>query len=211
MARPRPSRSRRKARTRRSGQRSRAAIIEAARSRFARDGYDATTIRGVAAGAGVDPALVMQFYGNKEGLFAAVLEQQAPDAGSMFKILNGPRAGLGERFTRAYLELWESPIAGKQLRSMVRAGIGSPRATSRFKTYLAATWAKSEIPPDRRLRYLLAVSHLFGVAVARYIIEVPLLAAPSLDELVRLLSPAIETYLNPASGTALARGQWTGR
>jgi hypothetical protein len=30
----------------------------------ARNGYDATTIRGVAADAGVDPALVMQFDGS---------------------------------------------------------------------------------------------------------------------------------------------------
>ena len=52
---------------------SRGVVLDAARARFARYGYDATTIRGVAADAGVTPGLVMQFYGTKERLFAAAI------------------------------------------------------------------------------------------------------------------------------------------
>ena len=51
--------------------RTEAAILEAARAQFAEHGFDKTTVRSVAAAAGIDPALVMQYYGNKEGLFAA--------------------------------------------------------------------------------------------------------------------------------------------
>src|SRR6478609_2627172 len=110
-------------------QSSRCSVLEAARSRFARFGYDATTIRGVAADAGVDPALVMHFYGSKEGLFAAaILDIQTSAMESLLAILAGPQAGMGERFTRAYFELWEDPISGPKIQSFFRAIIGSPAA-----------------------------------------------------------------------------------
>jgi len=175
---------------------SRGAILDAARARFARSGYEGTTIRGVAADAGVDPALVMQFYKSKEGLFLAILEQHANLTAPLRAVLAGPPAGMGARFTRAYLELWEDPISGDQLRSLIRATIGSPRATQMFQGLVKAVVTKSEIPVARRVASALAVTHLLGTAIARYILEVPVLVELPLDELVRLHSPAIERYLN---------------
>ncbi|MFZ0875271.1 MAG: TetR family transcriptional regulator, partial [Pseudonocardiaceae bacterium] len=52
----------------------RAAILAAARERFAADGYERATIRAIAADASIDPTMVMRYYGNKEGLFAAASE-----------------------------------------------------------------------------------------------------------------------------------------
>src|SRR6187551_1751134 len=74
---------------------SRGAILDAARACFARDGYDATTIRRVASGAGVHPSLVMQFYGSKEGLFLAMMEQAEGTVNALLAALNGPRSGMG--------------------------------------------------------------------------------------------------------------------
>jgi len=37
-------------------------------------GYQATTIQAVATAADIDPAMVMRYFGNKEGLFAAAAE-----------------------------------------------------------------------------------------------------------------------------------------
>ena len=51
--------------------RTEAAILDAARALFAETGFERATIRAVASRAGVDPALVMQYFGSKEGLFAA--------------------------------------------------------------------------------------------------------------------------------------------
>ena len=48
----------------------RRAILDAARSAFAAHGYDQTTIRGVAAAAGVDASMVMRYFGSKAWLFA---------------------------------------------------------------------------------------------------------------------------------------------
>src|SRR5258708_28931514 len=60
-----------KARDGRDGQATRAAILDTARSQFGSHGFERTTIRSVASAAGVDPALVMHYFGNKAGLFAA--------------------------------------------------------------------------------------------------------------------------------------------
>jgi AcrR family transcriptional regulator len=138
----------------------------------------------------------MQFYRNKEGLFLAILEQHANLTAPLRAVLTGPRAGLGARFTRAYLELWEDPVSGDQLRSLIRVAIGSPRATQMFQNLIKAVVTKSEIPVPRRISSALAVTHLLGAAISRYILEVPVLVELPLDELVRLLSPAIDRYLN---------------
>src|SRR3984957_8349306 len=52
----------------------RADILAAARVRFGADGYERTTLRAVAADVGVDPALVIRYFGSKQDLFAAAAE-----------------------------------------------------------------------------------------------------------------------------------------
>ena len=52
----------------------RAAVLEAARSAFADKGFAGTTIRSVAAAAGVDAALVHHYFGTKDDLFLAAME-----------------------------------------------------------------------------------------------------------------------------------------
>ncbi|MDP3660361.1 TetR/AcrR family transcriptional regulator [Phenylobacterium sp.] len=65
---------------RRSAETTRAAILEAARCRFSREGYEGAGVRDIAGDAGVDAALVSRYFGGKDELFAAVLELSAkPD------------------------------------------------------------------------------------------------------------------------------------
>jgi AcrR family transcriptional regulator len=190
---------------RRSGPtRTRAAVLDAARARFASDGYEAATIRAVARDARVDPALVMHFFGSKEGLLFAVLEELSDFAETMLASLAGPRAGRGRRFTRAYFEAWEAPVMGSQLRTLVRAAIGSPRASRAFQEHLAASLARSGISISQHAGLMLAASQLFGIAVVRYIIEVPVLVALSIDELVQRLGPTIDKYLRTAPNQVLS-------
>ena len=58
----------------RNAQETRADILAAARTRFGADGYERTTLRAVAADVGVDPALVIRYFGSKQDLFAAAAE-----------------------------------------------------------------------------------------------------------------------------------------
>jgi len=50
-----------------------ARILDAARQEFGDRGFEATTVRGVASRAGVDPSLVLQHYGSKSALFTAAI------------------------------------------------------------------------------------------------------------------------------------------
>src|SRR5436309_13182244 len=54
--------------TGRRSDRTKAAILAAARKHFAASGYERATIRAIAADAGIDPAMVMRYFGDKEKL-----------------------------------------------------------------------------------------------------------------------------------------------
>src|SRR5215468_3816625 len=82
----------------------RAAILAAARHRFATDGYERATIRAIAIEADIDPAMVMRYYGNKERLFAAAAEfdLRLPDLARI------PRTGYGRALVRHFVDRWEA-------------------------------------------------------------------------------------------------------
>ena len=50
-----------------------AAILDAAEGRFAKQGFDATTIKQIAGDAGVNSALLYYYFADKEALYAAVV------------------------------------------------------------------------------------------------------------------------------------------
>ena len=58
---------------RRDAASTRQSLMEAARSRFAADGYAATSVRDIAGDAGVNVALISRYFESKEGLFRACL------------------------------------------------------------------------------------------------------------------------------------------
>jgi len=102
---------------------------------------------------------------------------------------------MAERFTRTYFELWEDPISGPKVQSFFRAVIGSPLATAMFRTNVRGNLTKSDIPASRRLGIMLAGTHMLGTAITRYILEVPQIAALSIDDLVHLCAPAVQGHL----------------
>ena len=66
---------------RRSSEQTKAAILAAARERFAESGFERATIRAIAADANIDPSMVMRYFGSKDQLFAAAadFDLQLPD------------------------------------------------------------------------------------------------------------------------------------
>ncbi len=91
--------------------RTRAAILAAARASFAANGYEATTIRAVARDAGVDAALVHRFFGSKEQLFAAAMKLAVSPSELVERILVDGVDGVGERLVHALLTLLDAPGA----------------------------------------------------------------------------------------------------
>ena len=64
---------------RRDAGRTRQLLLDAARRRFADDGYAATTVRDIADDAGVNVALISRYFASKEGLFEACLKSAGED------------------------------------------------------------------------------------------------------------------------------------
>ncbi|WP_426625306.1 TetR family transcriptional regulator [Leifsonia sp. McL0607] len=179
------------------------AILDTARDLFAELGFDGASIRAIAAAAGVDPALIRHFFGDKETLFAATVADRTAIPARIAASLSGDPDTVGARITDTYLRLWEEPDTRPILLSLVRSAVTSPRAADMLQevmgTLVRGGSDLEDVDDDRLRRLALAGSHLFGVAVARHVVRLPPLADASHETLVAELSPAIQRYLTDPS------------
>ncbi len=186
---------------------SRQAILDAARARFAAEGYAGATIRKIAADAGVDAALVIQFFRSKDELFAAVMAVPPEALERMTAAWTGPSDTLGERVARAYLGAWEGAAEeAEPLLAMLRGAIAHETAAQQLRDFLearllAAIDARLRGDHDTRLRVALASAMLVGVVVARRVVALPTVAGEELEDLVAHIAPALQTLLLPVAAT----------
>jgi AcrR family transcriptional regulator len=177
----------------RRGDATRAAILAKARERFASDGYERATIRAIAGDAGIDPALVMRYFGNKEGLFAAAAEidLRVPDLAAL------PRKAVGAALLEHFLARWEDD---EILKALLRTAATNAQAAERLRAVFATqiTPRIAEAcgdPKSAPLRAGLIASQLMGFALLRYIIEVPPVVALRRADVVKWLAPTVQRYL----------------
>ena len=181
---------------RRRSDQTRAAILAAARRRFAADGFERTTIRAIAADAGIDPSMVMRYYGSKDGLFSAAadLDLQLPDLASV------PREQLGETLVRHWVERWEGGSSDELLIVVFRSAITNEAAAERLRTVFGAQVAKAvgTIVDDRAeaaTRAGLVSTQMLGLALCRYILRLAPVVALDLDTLLATVSDTVQRYL----------------
>jgi AcrR family transcriptional regulator len=177
---------------------SRETILAAARERFAGDGYDGASIRGIAASAGVDPGLVRHYFGSKEHLFVAAMEFPVDPADEVPRLLADGRDGLGERLARSFLEAWDPPNG--PFVALLRSVTTNEQAAEMLRQFVSrevigrvATSLKLDKP---QLRAGLAASHLVGLAFMRHVIKLEPIASMDRKRLARLVGPAIDRYFN---------------
>lgn len=177
----------------------REAILDAARSAFARLGYQASTIRGIAETASVDPALVHHYFGTKERLFVEALQLPVRPDEFIPTLLAGDRRTIGERLARLAVSVWESPPGRRAMLGILRSAMTNERAATMLREFAAEALvgrvAESLGVPDARLRASLVASQLIGVAIGRYVIRVEPLASADPDVLVAWLAPTLQRYL----------------
>jgi AcrR family transcriptional regulator len=189
---------------RRSGRRSgasgtREAIAEAARRQFAEAGYERTTIRAVAEQAGVDPALVMHFFGSKQKLFLSVMALPFDPDEVVPTILAGRRSEAGLRLARFALDVLEDPHGRSVMTGILRAAASEPEA-ARIVRELVANRIVGAITEgldvdDAALRATLAASQMVGLVLARYIIRVEPLASLDREAVIDAIAPTLQRYL----------------
>ncbi|MBB2968543.1 TetR family transcriptional regulator [Leifsonia aquatica] len=178
----------------------RAAVLAAASSRFASDGFAATTIRRVAADAGVDPSQVMQFFGSKDDLFAAAMSVPSSALRRFDTAFEGPDEHLGERVVRAFLEAWEGPAdESEPLMAMLRGAIVNEQASTQLRDFIQARLVHGARHgrDGVALRAGLAAAMLVGIITSRRIIGVPTVADADHEQLVATVGPAIQLILMP--------------
>jgi AcrR family transcriptional regulator len=177
----------------RRSDRTRAAILAAARERFAADGYERATIRSIAADANIDPAMVMRYYGSKAKLFAAAAEfdLRLPDLSAL------PRDEVGTALITHFLERWEGD---ETLMALLRAGVTNDAAAERmrqlFAGQLAPVIAKlTGDAPDTLTRAGLVASQALGLALCRYVLVLPPVADLPSSRVIAWLAPTLQHYL----------------
>jgi AcrR family transcriptional regulator len=184
----------------------RQAIVEAARVDFADQGYDGTSLRGIARRAAVDPALVHHYFGGKAQLFAAVMDIPADPAALIGAVVAGPRDGVGEALVRTFLAEWDSEDGRQRFQALMRAAVTHDEATRMLREFLTrevfgrvlrSLAPEGERPADLELRAGLAASQMVGLAMMRYIVEFPAVVDAGHDELAALVGPTIQRYLAP--------------
>ncbi|RZT86147.1 TetR family transcriptional regulator [Pseudonocardia sediminis] len=163
-------------------------ILSAAQAEFGEHGLDATTVRAIAARAGVDPSLVIQHYGTKNDLFAVAtrLEGDAGDgdvAEHLFDVLD--------------VRLGELP---PETRALVRSMLTAPEAAASMKAFLderVANLTRAAIGEDAELRAALTVSSILGLTIARHFLSLDALAEISDDQVENVLRPWVTAALGP--------------
>lgn len=184
----------------------REAILASARREFFERGYDGATIRGIAAGAGVDPALIHHYFGNKDGLLLEVLRQGGPAEISgeeaVARLLAEGLDGLGERVIRRMVDIYEVSVtrAGWGLLSgLVRLASDSEQAAAALRDVFAhggfARLVRALGAPQPELRVALLGSLLVGLAVARFVIRMEPIASADVDALVAWYGPEVQRLL----------------
>lgn len=178
---------------------SRDAVLAAAKERFARDGYEKTTLRAIAKDARVDPSMVLYLFGSKADLFKESL-RLIIDPTLLAAAMAGAEGTIGERLVKQYFTIWEAPETAATMATMLQSATSNSDANEAFRTFMrnyVLTAVSGVIGGDEqaRLRAMLAATSLVGTALMRYVMKVPPLATLPADDLARLLSPTVTRYL----------------
>jgi AcrR family transcriptional regulator len=178
----------------------RESILEAARRLFADKGFDATTVRAIAADAEVDPAMIHHFWGTKEELFRATLQFPIDPSTEIPEITAGGKDEIGERLVRTFVKIWDSPV-GATAAALIRSAMSNEWTARLMREFLTTQILRRVVaevdldPKEAPLRVSLVASQMAGLAMMRYIIKLEPLASLPSDQVVALVGPNVQRYI----------------
>jgi AcrR family transcriptional regulator len=173
-------------------------IAVAARDQFAELGYERATFRGIAAAAGVDPALVVHFFGSKEDLFREVMQLPPGFSEALVHIADGRRDEIGLRLAGLVIGALENPATRPVVLGRIRSASSHPHAAALVRETVARdlaalTGAITDDQPETRA--VLIGVQVVGIALARYVVQVEPLASLPASEVVELVAPTFQRHL----------------
>jgi AcrR family transcriptional regulator len=174
-------------------------ILDAAQRLFSEHGYQEATMRAIAARAGVDPALVVHFFGNKATLLAEAIEWPFDPEVEMPKLLVDGRRHVGERLVRLFVETWDDEGSRNPILTLLRAATIEPQAAAMLREFMTkrlyAPLMERLRPSEPELRSDLILSQLLGLGLTRYILRLEPLASAAPDQVVGWIAPTVQRYL----------------
>ena len=174
------------------------AILGAARASFAAAGFAGTTIRGVAAAAGVDPALVHHYFGTKDDLFMASLELPVDPRELLRPVVEAGPDGAGERLLLTFLGVWDQPELQLPLLAVARSVIsaeGDRLVRDGFIPVVVGPVLSRLVRDRPEERIPLVTSQVIGLIVARYVLRIEPLASTPADVVAARVGPTVQRYL----------------
>ena len=176
----------------------RAEILGSARALFADRGFGGTTIRAIAADAGVDPALVHHYFGTKDDLFMAALELPVDPRTLLAPVVAAGPDGAAERLLRTFLGVWDDP--GHQptflglFRSVMEPEGGRLLSEGFVPVVLEPVGEALGLDrPEQRMPVV--ASQMIGLIICRYVLRLEPLASMEGEQVVATYAPAIQHYL----------------
>jgi AcrR family transcriptional regulator len=173
-----------------------ARILEAAREAFATLGYERATVRTIAQMANIHPSMVMRYYANKEGLFAAssAFDLHLPN------FSEADRGNAGEQIIRTFLDRWENLDGTGDLPALLRLSVTHPEGRDKMISIytqqvkpaldlLTASKSSAHVAP-------LIATQLVGLAFLRYVLKLPALVELSDEVIVKQIGCAIQGYID---------------
>jgi AcrR family transcriptional regulator len=174
-------------------------ILDSARELFARNGIRNTSIRAVAAAAGVDSALVHHYFGTKEKLFAAAVHIPIDPMAIIGPLREVPVSELGYRIPSMLLPLWDSEI-GTAFIAALRSVVAGEEVNL-FRTFIEDVIAveigpRVDNPPGSgTTRIQFVASQLVGVVMARYILGLEPFKSLPPEQIAQTVAPNLQRYL----------------
>lgn len=180
----------------------RQAIATAARQQFATLGYDRTSLRSVAAEAGVDPGLVVYFHGSKDQLFSDVITLPFDVTQVLARVLDGPLDEIGLRLATFVTSVLDDDTSRQHMVGLVRAACAHESAAARIRDLLTRQvllpLAEAVGGSDPAQRASLAMSQIVGITMARHIVGIEPLASSSATDIAAAIAPTLQRYLTAA-------------
>ena len=174
-------------------------ILHSARDLFAHNGIGNTSIRAVAAAAGVDSALVHHYFGTKEQLFAAAVHIPIDPMAVIGPLREVPVEELGHTIPSILLPLWDSEVGAAFIATLRSILAGSE--VNLFRTFIQDVIAvevgtRVDNPPGSGIvRVQLVASQLVGVVMARYILQLEPFASLPAQQVAQTIAPNLQRYL----------------
>ncbi|WP_308408400.1 TetR/AcrR family transcriptional regulator [Streptomyces murinus] len=187
----------------RDARETRARILWAAGAVFAERGYEAATVRDIAARAGVNQALIFRYFGSKQALLTEVMAQDGKE-----QVSSTPPELLFETALRGVLAEGGGADADRlavYLRSIGSADAAPETVRALGEEYAAALAALSEAE-DGTLRAQLAMAWLLGIGLMRVVVRQEPLATADPDAICTHVLTALDRLLPVLPGAEPSPG-----